>query len=162
MSSFEQLFQAWDEAHRELAIALDNFPEDDLWKRPHPRLLSVGELAGHLAYAQAAWAFGDGSYDADTTTFPIQSPLIDRGFHYYSNQVDHPLVKPMTSGQIREELKRIHEATKEAIAKKDVDDPHPYWRTWGNMVQYEVFHVAYHTGQAYSVRHLLGHETEDN
>jgi len=25
-----------------------------------------------------------------------------------------------------------------------------------------VFHVAYHTGQAYSVRHLLGHETEDN
>ncbi len=49
------------------------------------------------------------------------------------------------------------------VVGKEKDDPyHVQWETWGNLVQYQVFHVAYHTGQIYSVRHLLGHETEDN
>ena len=34
--------------------------------------------------------------------------------------------------------------------------------TYGEALEYAVFHIAYHTGQMYSVRHLLGDEPPDN
>lgn len=163
MSTLSPLIDAWDEAHRELAIAFNGLGDEDLWKRPHPRLLSVGELAGHVAYAQAAWVFGDGTFKPDLATLPIQSPLIDPAFRYYLSSVKEPYQLPLTAGQVLAEVAHIHEATKAAIAGLEMDSPYPgQWRTWGNLVQYQVFHVAYHTGQMYSARHLLGHETEDN
>jgi uncharacterized damage-inducible protein DinB len=33
---------------------------------------------------------------------------------------------------------------------------------WGDTLQYMAFHIAYHTGQMYSARHLMGHETANN
>jgi hypothetical protein len=33
---------------------------------------------------------------------------------------------------------------------------------YGEFLKYAVFHVSYHVGQIYSVRHLLGEETPDN
>ncbi|MGV3616462.1 MAG: DinB family protein [Fimbriimonas sp.] len=163
MSTLTPLLEAWDEAHREFAIALGDFPEGDLWKRAHPRLLSVGELSAHIAYAQAAWVFGGGSYGPDLTTLPVTSPLIDSAVRYYLGNVEHPFTLDLTAPQVLAEVTRVYERVKEAIAEKGKDDPYPgQWGTWGNLVQYQVFHVAYHTGQIYSVRHLLGHETEDN
>ena len=166
----KSLIEAWDEGHREFAIALGGLPDEDLWKRPHPRLLSVGELAGHIAYWQAVWTLGDGNAKPELDQLQIQSPLIDHAFRYYTTSVDqvpnteHPTPKTssITTAQVLVEVSRIHEAAKAAIAGKSKEDPHPQWGTWGNLIQYQVFHVAYHTGQAYSVRHLLGHETEDN
>jgi len=161
MSTLAPLIEAWDEAHREFAIALEGLPDQDLWKRPHPRLLSVGELAGHVAYWQGVWSMG-GSDKPDLEQLGIQSPLLNHGFRYYTSHVDQPVQLEMTTAQVRDEVGRVHGAAKAALAGKGKDDEHPYWRTWGNLIQYQVFHVAYHTGQAYSVRHLLGHETEDN
>jgi len=150
--------EAWDEGHREFAIALGGLLDEDLWKRAHPRLLSVGELGGHVAYWQAVWTLGGD----DEERLPIESPLVDRAFRYYTSNVDQPTVVELGTAQVLAEVARIHEAAKAAVAGKGIDDPHPKWRTWGNLVQYQAFHVAYHTGQVYSVRHLLGHETEDN
>lgn len=163
MSTLLPLVKAWDEAHRELAIALGGLSDEDLWTRAHPRLLSVGELAGHIVYGQAVWVLGPGSYRPDLEALAIKSPLLDHGFGYYTDQVDQPFRVSLGTAQVLEEIARIHEASKAAVAGKEADDAYPgQWGTWGNMVQYQVFHVAYHTGQAYSVRHLMGHETEDN
>ncbi|MBC8064950.1 MAG: DinB family protein [Chlorobia bacterium] len=162
MSTLAPLIGALDEGHREFAIALGGLSDEDLWKRPHPRLLSVGELAGHIAYGQAVWMLGDGADRPDLKDLPIQSPLLDQASRYYLTNVDQEVVLDLTTAQVLEEVAKVHEAAKAVLAKKGEDDPHPYWRTWGNLVQYQAFHVAYHTGQAYSVRHLLGHETEDN
>lgn len=163
MSTLLPLVKAWDEAHRELAIALGDLADEDLWTRAHPRLLSVGELAGHIAYGQAVWVLGPGSYRPDLETLMIKSPLLDHGFSYYTDQVDQPFRVSLGTSQVLEEIARIHEASKLLVDQKDSEDVYPgMWGTWGNMVQYQVFHVAYHTGQAYSVRHLMGHETEDN
>jgi uncharacterized damage-inducible protein DinB len=61
------------------------------------------------------------------------------------------------------EVLRVHDLAKSFVVDKKIADPYPgQWQTWGNLLQYQAFHVAYHTGQAYSARHLLGHETEDN
>jgi hypothetical protein len=163
MSTLTPLIEAWDEAHREFAIALGGLPDEDLWKRASPRLLSVGELAGHVAYWQAVWITGAGNDRPDLEQLPIKSPLLNHAFRYYTSSVDQPFATGLGTASVLEEVQRIHEAAKAAVADKEKDDSYPgQWGTWGNLVQYQVFHVAYHTGQAYSVRHLLGHETEDN
>jgi uncharacterized damage-inducible protein DinB len=161
MSTLAPLIEAWDEAHREFAIALGNFPDEDLWKRPHPRLLSVGELAGHVAHWQAVWTSGAGDRPK-LEELAIKSPLLHEGFRYYTTSVDAPFELSLSPAEVMEEVKRVHEAVKQKLAAVGKDDPHEQWGTWGNLIQYQVFHVAYHTGQVYSVRHLLGHETEDN
>ena len=162
MSTLTPLIEAWDEAHREFAIALGGLPDEDLWKRAHPRLLSVGELAGHIAYWQAVRSGGGGNAVSDLAQLPVSSPLLSHAFRYYTGTVDEPTVLELGTGEVLAEVARIHAAAKAAAADKEKDDAYPDWGTWGNMIQYQVFHVAYHTGQVYSVRHLLGHETEDN
>jgi uncharacterized damage-inducible protein DinB len=69
----------------------------------------------------------------------------------------------MTAEQVCNELVRVHE---EAVAHFKALNPDldtripqcPTGFTYGEYLQYAVFHVAYHTGQMYSVRHLLGEE----
>lgn len=163
MSTLAPLIEALDEAHREFAIALGDFPDEDLWKRPHPRLLSVGELAGHVAYGEAVWVFGDGSHKPDLEALSIQSPLVDDGFRYYLSSVELPFQVALNAKEVLAEVARIHAAARAVIVGLGKDDPYTgQWGTWGYLVQYQAFHVAYHTGQIYSVRHLLGHEPEDN
>ena len=163
MSSLAPLIDAWDEGHREFATALGGLSDEDLWKRAHPRLLSVGELVGHVAYWQAVWITGEGNHQPDLQTLPIKSPFLNNGFRYYTNTADHPFRLELGTKAVLEELMRVHEAARAFVAEKGIDEPYPgQWQTWGNLIQYQAFHVAYHTGQAYSVRHLMGHETEDN
>lgn len=161
MSNLTPLIDALDEGHREFAIALGDFPVEDFWKRAHPRLLSVGELAAHVAFGQAVWFFGD-DYKAGVEALSFKSPLLVNGVGYYLHNVEAPVHLDVTPAQALEELARIHAEAKVVAAGKSMEDPHPYWKNWGNLVQYQAFHIAYHTGQAYSVRHMLGHETEDN
>jgi len=162
MSTLDPLIAAWDEGHREFAIALEGLLDEDLWKRPDPRLLSVGELAGHVAYWQGVRMGGNGNARMDLDQLAIKSPLLNHAFRYYTSSVDETFQLEMGTAEVLAEVMRIHEAAKAAATEHDASDPFPDWGTWGNMVQYQVFHVAYHTGQVYSVRHLLGHETEDN
>lgn len=163
MSTLESLIEAWDEGHREFGIAFEGLSDEDLWTRAHPRLLSVGELAGHVAYWQAVWAMGGGNAKPDLDQLPIQSPFVNHAFRYYSTSVDVPFKLEMGTAEVVDEVMKVHEAAKAVVKGKGKDEVYPgQWGTWGSFVQYQAFHVAYHTGQAYSVRHLLGHETEDN
>lgn len=163
MSTLSSLIDAWDEGHREFAIAMEGLSDEDLWKRAHPKLLSVGELAGHVAYWQGVWILGEGNDKAEIDKLPIQSPLLNPAFRYYTSSVGEAFQLDLTAQQVLDELMHVHKAAKAHVFEKDKDDPvSSQWGTWGNIVQYQAFHVAYHTGQVYSVRHLMGHETEDN
>src|SRR5688572_828125 len=156
MSNLAPLIEAWNEGHREFAIALGGLPDEDLWKRAHPRLLSVGELAGHVAYWQAVWTMGGGDDRPELGMLQIKSPLLNDAFRYYTTNVDLPFKVELGTAQVLEALNRVHEDAKALLDGVGKDDPYPgQWGTWGNFVQYQAFHVAYHTGQAYSVRHLL-------
>src|SRR5947209_4403732 len=112
MSTLAPLIEAWDEGHREFAIALGGLPNEDLWKRGHPRLLSVGELAGHVAYWQAVWIIGGGDDKPDLEQLPIKSPLLDHAFRYYTTTVGHPCKLELGTSQVLEEVTRVHEAAK--------------------------------------------------
>jgi hypothetical protein len=163
MSTLATLFAAWDESHREFAIALGGTPDGDLWVRAHPKLLSLGELAGHVTYWEASRSDGRGN-NLSPEELKIKSPLVDPAFRYYTTNVERSVKLGLGTTDILKEMAGVHEQTKAVLAQIDRDDPYPAFdgATWGQVIEYQIFHIAYHTGQAYSVRHLLGHETEDN
>ncbi|MBX3097739.1 MAG: DinB family protein [Fimbriimonadaceae bacterium] len=156
MTDIDALIKSLDSSYFELGEAFADFPDIDLWTRPHPKLLSVGELAAHIAYGEGSSFFESG----------VDSPLNVRDARYYPHTVGTPVVLSMSAAEVLEEVNRVHEVCKAAF----LADPKPYdalnplrgdW-SWGYTLEYAAFHVAYHTGQIYSVRHLLDHETADN
>lgn len=156
MATLDLLLKALDSAHWELSEAFQAFPDEDLWKRPYPQLLSVGELAAHIAYGEASSFLGD----------HFESPLVSAVASYYTSNVQTPYSLDLSAEQVLQEVKRVHEVCRSWFISnpRDSEEQSPYregW-TWGYVLEYQTFHVAYHTGQIYSVRHLLGHETVDN
>lgn len=151
----EALVKAWSTGQWEFSLVFEGLSDEDLWRRAHPSLLSIGELAGHVAYGEIVM-LPEGAID---------SPFNDKQFDYYPRQVANEVRLDMTVAQVVDELKKVHDVAKAQVAQvKDFDEKVP-WRddwTWGGCVEYRVFHVAYHCGQAYSVRHLMGHATTDN
>ncbi len=156
MTELELLLKALDEAHWELSEALIGMPDEDVWRRVDPRLLSVGELIAHMCYGEATNILGGA----------VDSPLVKHQLRYYSVVVDEPIALDLNAEESFLEFSRIHELCKTKLQtdNPDLDAQNPFrddW-TWGYTLRYMAFHCAYHTGQIYSVRHLLGHETTDN
>jgi DinB superfamily len=155
----------------EVKEAFKGLADEHVWKRPAEGLLSVGELAGHIAHWEAVRLAGEGGEPwPDLAKCRVSSPLIDERFRYYPLTLANPPSEQhlaMTAEQVCGELLRVHE---EAVAhfralNPDLASNPPGWPsywTYGESLKYAVFHVSYHTGQIYSVRHLLGEETPDN
>jgi hypothetical protein len=151
----------------EIQFAFEGLAEENVWKRPAEGLLSVGELAGHLAYWEAVRLAGEGE---SLEKCQVRSPLIDSRFRYYSNTITMPpseQQQAMTAQQVYEELLRVHQESIRHFQSLNVDpDTYipgcPNGFTYGEYLQYAVFHIAYHTGQMFSARHLQGEETPDN
>ncbi|MCW5937518.1 MAG: DinB family protein [Fimbriimonadaceae bacterium] len=161
MPFLESQSQAWDKAHWEFSLVFEGLQDEDLWRRPDPKLLSVGEIACHLVYALAKFANG-----LDPAA-GIESPLAREEAGYYLSTVDQPLALGMTVSEVEAELDRVQKAAKAAFLGLDAErgDPLPIegpGETFGDFADYMVFHAAYHTGQAFSARHLMGHRTNDN
>ena len=65
--NMDLLVKALDTAIWEMGEAFKGLSGADVWRRAHPRLLSVGELAAHVAYGEARWFRGEGL---------VESPLV--------------------------------------------------------------------------------------
>ncbi len=157
----KELVNAWDDAQWEFSLVFEGLSDADLWKRAHPKLLSVGELAGHVCHWEAVM------WGEETDAVAIKSPLVDKRFSYYTTSAaDEPVVLDLTVAQVLEEMKRVHEEAKAAVIAQDpnLEESLPSNEKvkWANWLRYRSFHVAYHCGQAYSVRHMMGHTTTDN
>lgn len=156
MAEWDVLMKALDTAHWELSEALQGLPNADAWKRPHPRLLSVGEQVAHIVYWEAQSFLGASAV----------SPLIVEVSRYYTATVDQSFELPIGADALSGEVKRVHEECRAAFLAQspdlDAKNPHRGDWTWRSALEYQAFHVAYHTGQIYAVRHLLGHQTVDN
>jgi hypothetical protein len=160
-----------DEGYFEVKEAFKGMADAHAWKRPAETLLSAGEIAGHVAYWQAVkFAGGIAVPDPDLSKCPIKSLLIDPRFRYYTTTLDtspSPEQLAMTASEVCAELVRVHT---ESVAhlralNPDLDSRPPgcpphYTYRW--FLKYAIFHVAYHTGQIYSARHLLGEQPPDN
>lgn len=170
----EAYLQVLDLGYFEVKEAFLGLADEHVWKRPAEGLLSVGELAGHIAYWEAARLAGEGNsgehLEPDLEKCRVSSPLIDHRFGYYPTTIVTPPSEQhlaMTAEEVCRELLRVHE---EAVAyfktrNADLESTAPGWPpnyTYGEFLKYATFHVAYHTGQMYPARHLLGEKTPDN
>lgn len=165
--------KAIDLGYFEVSEAFKDLADEHVWLRPTVGLLSIGELAGHIAHMEAIRFAGnrdDGSCSPDFSDSQIKSPLLDPRFRYYSTTLDSTSTEEqlqLKAKQVWEELDRVH---REAMAhlkvrNPDLKSPAPYWSpqsNYGELLHYVAFHVSYHTGQMYSVRHLLGDTPPDN
>ena len=168
---FEAYLEVLGKGYYEAKLAFEGLADENVWKRPADGLLSVGELAGHVAYWVAARLSGEGMEpEADVTKWRVSSLLIDHRFAYYPETVAIPPADvhlAMTAEQVCSELLRVHSESVASFKKlnPNLDSCPPKWPsgyTYRAFLTYAAFHVAYHTGQMYSVRHLLGDVTPDN
>ncbi|HWD39479.1 MAG TPA: DinB family protein [Fimbriimonas sp.] len=156
MANLDLLLKALDTCIWEMGEGFKGLSDSDVWKRPAPKLLGIGELAAHVAYWEAISFLGEG----------FESPLTSTAARYYTSNIQEAYELPMGAEAVYEEVKRVHEACTESFQANphDSEEPNPHregW-TWGFALEYQVFHIAYHTGQIYSARHFMGHETVDN
>lgn len=179
MAEAEAYLRVLDLGYFEVGEAFRGLADENVWKRPADGLLSVGELAGHVAYWEAVRLAGEGVECVpgeggmclpDLTKCRVSSPLIDHRFAYHPMTLSSTPSEQhgtMTAEQVCRELVRVHE---EAVAhfrarNPDLESCPPGWppgHTYGEFLRYLTFHIAYHTGQIYSARHFLGEETPDN
>lgn len=148
-------------AYFELGEAFKGLADENIWKRPAEGILSVGELAGHIVYWETDRFVGEGK---------LSSPLLDARFRYYPTTLattPSEVHLAMTAAQVHTEIVRVHQEAVTALKARnlDLDSAAPNGspgNTYGEVLQYMVFHISYHIGQIYTVRHLLGEETPDN
>lgn len=156
-----------DQGYYEAKFAFDGLADQNVWKRPAPGLLSIGEVAGHCAYWEAIRLAGEGE---DLSKCRVKSPLIDNRFRYYPTTLEASPSEQhlaMTSELVCSELLRVHQESISQFKETNPDlnsnipgDPTGF--TYGGYLEYAVLHISYHTGQMYSARHLLGDQTPDN
>jgi hypothetical protein len=170
MNMVEAYLQILEEGYYEVTFAFGGLADEHVWKRPSERLLSIGEIAGHIAYWEAVKFAGEGGDPPDPAKCRVKSPLVDARFRYYTTSLQttpSTELLAMTATDVCQELLRVH---KEAMADfksrdVDIDTSPPGWppgRTYRMFLTYAAFHVAYHTGQMYTLRHLLEELPPDN
>lgn len=150
------LWKLIDVAVWELGEAFTNLPDEAVWIRTHPKLLSIGEICLHLSHWQIKYFLPE--------TF--ESPLQNEASRYYDHALNSPASPTMSATDLYSEFKRVVEQAKTACLElnPDLKDKHPIRNemTWRQVIEYQTFHIPYHTGQIYSIRHMMGHETVDN
>lgn len=167
-----------EEGYFEVQEAFKGLADEHVWQRPAEGLLSIGETAGHIAFWEAVRLAGEGGWEAmfggtpehDAPKCHVRSLLIDPRFRYQTTTLpESPSAEQqaMTAEQVCSELVRVHN---ESVAYFKALNPdlsscppgYPPNYTYRAFLTYAVFHIAYHTGQIYSARHLLGETTPDN
>lgn len=165
---FESYLEILEEAYFEIKVAFEGLSDAHVWQSPAAELLLVGQIAGHMAYWEAVKFAGDGGPDPDLAKSRIESPLVDPRFGYYPMEIPpSPEHLAMSAEQVCGELLRVHrEVISQFRAQGPTLESHPTgWPpkyTYRAFLTYAPIHVAYHVGQIYSVRHLLGDRTPDN
>lgn len=166
MTPVEALVDAWEMAMWQFMLVFKGLRDEDLWVRPHPDLLSIGEIVCHVGLDEIQSMQEPAlRHESDYATWPIQSPFLNRALYYYDKNLAEPVVLALSVEEVKAELQRVHDEAKKVVLRKprDLSDIiEGSDGTWGGQLNYRIFHLAYHAGQAYSLRHMMGHDTANN
>ncbi|MBL8061049.1 MAG: DinB family protein [Chthonomonas sp.] len=154
------LLKLWDTAVWEFSLVFEDLSDEDVWRSPQAGVPSVGVQACHLARSENS-SFGQS----------VESPLDIDGMGYFPYDPKAPLPIHLAAAEVFAEYERVHKAAIAWIHARGFALSDPYENpkfenhegmTWGDRIEYMPFHVAYHTGQAYMARHIMGHDTTEN
>ena len=153
----------------ETDLLFEGLSESNLHRRPAPNLLAISEHVAHVARSEASifdrYLFGRSRESLDDCLFR-------RGeFGWPPTMLEgsvNPELASMTVHGVMDEYLKQH-ARCYALAKTlALPADHVFDDDWIRVpsvrerLRIAAYHVAYHAGQIYSVRHLLGEVTPEN
>lgn len=163
------LIEAWHWMYFEVDLLFEGLSESNLHRRPAPNLLAVSEHVAHLVRSEASiverylWGRPQEEW-ADSlmrrAKFGWPPTLLAEPVDAELRQLDVP--------GVYDELMRQHaRCYQSALALElpadfEFGDDWDRCRTVRDRLRIAAYHVAYHAGQIYSVRHWLGEETPEN
>ncbi len=163
------LIEAWHWMYFETDLLFEGLSEANLHRRPAPTLLSVSEHAAHVTRSEASifnrYLFGQSRDSLDDCLFRRPE------FGWPPTMVEGPVnpeLARLSVHEVKEEYLKQHARcyalaqTLELPADHGFDDDWTRVRTVRDRLRIAAYHVAYHAGQIYTVRHLLGEETPEN
>lgn len=163
------LIEAWHWMYFETDLVLGGIRPENLHRRPGPGLLSISEHLAHVARSEGSiirrYLLCESDEDWQT------SVLTRDVFGWPPTMLESPVepdLAQITLKDVTEEYLRLHQGCYEAALTLILPAEHRFDDAWDRVVtvrdrlRIAAYHVAYHCGQIYSVRHLLGEETPEN
>jgi hypothetical protein len=170
VTEVETLLSCIESAYRDARLAFSGIREENLHRRPSPTVLALSEQASHIAQCEALILLG-GLLQKPPPEWGITSPLLHERYDYPPRALAHPIpdaLLKLSPGEIYPEMERVHRYVMEALKGFNRQAEEVILAPWGEewsvreYLSYAGYHVAYHIGQVYCIRHFFGEETPNN
>ena len=163
----QTLIEAWDNSYRDVEEALGGIDPDHLHIRPAPGTIAISELIAHIASTEAQIVV---QYIVGHRMDSCNSPIVQEDLVYpprFSGEPIRASLSSLSLSELKSELEQVHHLCYEAIKDLELPTEHVFDDDWadtplGERLEYAAYHVAYHIGQIFLTRHMLGEETPDN
>lgn len=153
----------------ETDLMFEGLRPENLHRRPASNLLSISEHCAHLVRSEASivnrYLFGQ--LEAEWADTPMRKRLFGWPPTMLESPVDSELLR-MSIHEVRAALLAEHDRCYDLAQKLELPAEHVFDDDWarcptvGDRLKIAAYHVGYHMGQIYTVRHLLGEETPEN
>lgn len=165
----EHLIEAWHWMYFEADLLFEGLRQENLHRRPAPNLLAISEHVAHVVRSEASiverYLFSrDESEWADTL---MRRKLFGWPPTMLEADIDQELAM-LSVDQVHEQLLWEHKRCYETALGLRLPASHTFADGWDrctsvrDRLRIAAYHVGYHAGQIYTVRHLLGEETPEN
>ena len=168
-SEVAHLIDAWHWMYFETDLLFAGLAQENLHRRPGPGLLAVSEHVAHVCRSEASiinrYLFGQSVAEWEDSLFRL--PLFGWPPTMLEGPI-HPELARLSGEEVEAEYRRQHECcyalarTLSLPADFRFDDGWDRCTTVRDRLRIAAYHVAYHAGQIYAVRHALGESTPDN
>lgn len=163
------LIDAWHWMYFETDLVLGGIEERHLHLRPAPNLLAVSEHLAHVARSEASiiCRYLAGQDDAEWQTSILTRDLFGWPPTMLESPIDPDLAR-MELPELKKEYLELHERCYRLALSLPLSADHSFEDGWDRVktvrdrLRIAAYHVAYHAGQIYSVRHMFGEETPEN
>ena len=164
------LVEAWDWSYVDFDMAFDGMSVETLHRRASPASISIAEMAAHTVYSEASIIlryllgipkeeWGDHFMLRDPYGWPpriLESP-------------PRPELLKMSVEEVKQAWMEHHRVFVQRLQNFELPADHRFNDEWSDAapdvetrLRFAAYHVAYHIGQIYALRQVLGEETPDN
>lgn len=163
------LVEAWHWMYFETDLVLGGVHAEHLHRRPAPNLISISEHLAHVARSEASIVcrYLAGQADHEWHTSVLRKPIFGWPPTMLESDVDVELAS-MDLDALKGEYLRLHEECYALALTLDLSADCEFQDGWDRVtsvrdrLRIAAYHVGYHAGQIYTVRHLFGEETPEN
>lgn len=163
------LIEAWHWMYFETDLVLGGVKAENLHRRPAPNLLSISEHLAHVVRSEASIVcrYLARQEDSEWANTVLTKPI----FGWPPTMLEAPVdagLAAMGLEELTSEYLNHHDKCYKLALSLDLSADYEFQDGWDRVISVRdrlriaAYHVGYHAGQIYTVRHLLGEETPEN